>query len=98
VHLGVNLHGGLRVTPQARVVQAVPPRYPHLMDWPKSTAMVELLIMADGRVGDAWIFKSSGDPREDQAALEAATTSTYAPKIAYCQPTIGNYIFGVTFD
>lgn len=81
----------------ATVDKEVSPRYPFSGPMPRGTSQILVTIMPDGRVIDTKIFKSSGIEAFDIAAMDAAARSTYHPKIAYCRPTIGIYLFKVDY-
>ena len=82
----------------ARVLTQIAPAYPYQIEMPKTTSQIEVTIMPDGRAIDTQVLVSSGIPAFDQAAINAAMQSTYSPKIAFCKPTIGQYLFKVTFE
>jgi hypothetical protein len=73
-------------------------QYPFDTAMPLSTSVIEVTILPNGRAAEAVVFKSSGIVAFDIAAQQAAMNSTYKPKIAYCRPTIGVYLFKVTFN
>jgi TonB family protein len=81
----------------ATIDKQVSPTYPFSGAMPVSTSQIKVTIMPDGRIVDAKVFKSSGIEAFDIAAMDAAARSTYHPKIAYCRPTIGVYLFKVTY-
>jgi TonB family protein len=63
------------------------------------TVVVDVTLNADGSVASTLVAKSSGTPAIDVAALQAARSSTYAPKFINCVATDGGvYIFKVEFD
>lgn len=57
------------------------------------TAIIEVLVMPDGKTAGEKIVQSSGTPGFDDAALEAARKTTYTPAIAYCAAAIGRYSY-----
>lgn len=59
-------------------------------------AGIDVTVGADGKVQDASIVRNSGTPSFDDAALDAARKSTYAPAIAYCLPEPGRYFYEAT--
>jgi len=61
-------------------------------------AAVRLNIGPDGGLIATELVKSTGNKALDQAALNAAENSIYAPGIVNCRPVAGHYIFKVTFD
>ncbi|HEV3154143.1 MAG TPA: hypothetical protein VGZ02_10100 [Candidatus Baltobacteraceae bacterium] len=64
---------------------------------PMSTVLVLVAINADGGLSDAWVWGPSGYSLLDNAALTAATHSTYTGAIAYCQQVPAMFQFKVTF-
>lgn len=60
------------------------------------TATVAVTLDAAGRVTAASIYQSSGYPELDQAAIDAAKHSTYAPGATNCAASGGT--FAVEFD
>ena len=82
----------------ATVDKEAAPVYPFDSAMPSATATIAVLIMADGHAGHASVFKSSGITAFDIAAHDAAMLATYKPKIAYCRPTIGTYLYKVTYE
>lgn len=84
---------------QASVLNPVQPVYPDSASL-HSVVTVEVLvdIGADGRIRGTSIYKSSGNPAIDAAALKAATMSTYSPSIdAKCHPAEGRFLFRADF-
>ncbi|HEV2261836.1 MAG TPA: hypothetical protein VGR69_06085 [Candidatus Rubrimentiphilum sp.] len=84
----------------ASAAKQVAPNYPYDMRGRVSSSVtsgVEILVDADGRLGDAWMWAPSGISSFDNTALEAARASTYRPARAYCQDVPGYYLFWVTF-
>jgi len=63
----------------------------------RATSMVKITLDPSGQVVDATVFSSSGNDAFDIAALDAAKLSKYSPRIAYCRPVVGDYLFKVTF-
>lgn len=82
----------------ARVIKQVVPTYPYHIDVPKTASMIIVTVMPEGHAVDTQVLKSSGIPAFDQAAADAAMRSVYSPKIVHCAPTIGRYVFKVTFE
>lgn len=60
-------------------------------------AAVQLTIGPDGGLTSTELVMSTGNKALDQAALDAAENSIYAPKIVNCRPVAGRYLFKVTF-
>lgn len=80
--------------------QRVSPRYPeNARLHPGSVAVVLVLLTVDptGAVLRASVSHSSGDVFVDEAAIAAARTSTYRPKIVDCEAAAGTYIFRADF-
>ncbi|HZV76461.1 MAG TPA: TonB family protein [Candidatus Babeliales bacterium] len=86
-------------TRDAGVVKAVAPIYPGSL--PSGIApfdvTVEVTLGEDGSVTRAKIYKSSGYPDADAAAIVAARASTYVPQVVACKPVQGDYLFAETF-
>lgn len=85
----------------ATATQTVTPDYPDSareMGLGEVQVAVQVTIGPSGNLMDAKIAQSSNNMAIDQAALSAARSSTYAPKIVNCQPVVGTYLFRVTFD
>jgi len=84
----------------AIVINPVQPRYPESVSAPKRrlTAGVEVTIRTNGLVKNARLYRSSGNPVADAAALKAARSSTYWPKFASCRPVESHYLFKAVFD
>ncbi|MHB8434026.1 MAG: energy transducer TonB [Candidatus Tyrphobacter sp.] len=61
------------------------------------TVEIKVTVGASGTLQDATVYSSSHNMAIDQAALRAARESTYAPKLVNCVPTVGIYLFDVTF-
>ncbi len=76
----------------------VNPTYPFDAAMPPGESVIIVTILPSGNVGSARVFKSSGNVAFDIAAIQAAEASTYKPRIAYCRPTIGDYLFKVTYS
>lgn len=58
---------------------------------------VEVTLTATGAVAGVSIYRSSGHPPLDQAALRVAQSSTYAPEEVDCKDVPGSYLMHVTF-
>ncbi len=56
-------------------------------------AQIDVMVLADGKVGDAKVVQTSGTADFDDAAVDAARKSTYAPALAYCLPAAAHYIY-----
>lgn len=62
------------------------------------TVQVKVSLSATGSVLSATVYKSSGSPLLDEAALQAAQQSAYAPEIDDCIKVSGAYIFRADFE
>jgi protein TonB len=59
---------------------------------------VKVSLSPTGGVTGATIYKSSGNSLLDNAAVQAAKESTYAPEIDNCEKVAGDYIFRADFE
>jgi TonB family protein len=73
-------------------------------DYPRSarglgyvTVQIEVTVDASGNLDRARVYKSSGNQAIDDAALQAASRSKYAPKIINCEAVTGDYLFRADF-
>lgn len=85
----------------ASVTDPVAPEYPDSardMGYGSVSVLVQVTLDARGSLVDAKIAQSSGNGAFDRSALRAARESTYAPRIANCQPAAGTYIFRADFQ
>lgn len=82
----------------AIIVKQVVPAYPIGAHLRGVTSLIMVTILSDGSVGAAKVFRSSGDLALDNAALNAARQSQYTPRIVFCAPVEGDYLFKVTFN
>jgi TonB family protein len=84
----------------ATAVHLASPSYPMSMENYRTLGVnaVDVAIDTDGSVADAWIWAPSGYRAFDDAAVEAASHSTYKNARAYCKDVPGIYLFRVTFD
>ncbi len=62
------------------------------------TVQVKVSLSATGSVIAAIVYKSSGSPLLDQAAVRAAKQSAYAPEIDRCVKVSGDYVFRADFE
>jgi protein TonB len=62
------------------------------------TVQVKVSLSPTGSIVSATVYKSSGFPSLDQAALQAAKQSAYAPEIDNCMKVAGDYIFRADFE
>jgi|SRR5579872_4182276 len=67
-----------------------------LLDHPTQT-LVEITVGADGKLSDARVYTTSGDPQLDAAALATVHASSFAPAIVSCKPTTQTALFRVDF-
>jgi TonB family protein len=83
----------------ASVVTAKAPIYPLAMRGLgfAGEVLVEVTIDATGALTGEDVFRSSGYPSMDRAALMAAKESTYAAGKHLCKPRGGSYIFRAKF-
>jgi TonB family protein len=63
-----------------------------------ATAVIQVTIGSDGKLVSAKVAQSSKNPAIDQAALDAASKTTYSPKIVNCEGVTETYAFPYTFD
>jgi protein TonB len=61
------------------------------------TVAVQVDLSSTGAVVSASISSSSGNKLLDDAALQAAKQTSYAPQIKDCQKVAGSYLFRVRF-
>ncbi len=83
----------------ARVRSTIAPAWPTgiAISVPLSTD-VEVAVSPDGKLADAWVYKPSGIPELDLAAVKAAKLSKYQPGTALCHPAPGYYLFRADFQ
>lgn len=62
------------------------------------TAVIQVTIGSDGKLVSAKVSQSSKNPAVDKAALDAASKTTYSPKVVNCQGVTESYAFPYTFD
>jgi protein TonB len=62
------------------------------------SVQVKVSLSATGSVLATTVYKSSGSPLLDEAALRAARQSSYAPEIDDCVRVAGDYIFRADFE
>jgi TonB family protein len=60
------------------------------------TVQIDVTVMPDGKVADARIVEHTSTPAFDDAAIDAARKSTYTPAVAYCLPTVAQYLYRAT--
>ena len=85
---------------EATTIVAVSPDAPAGDSLPPSnvTAMIKVDLDANGNVTGVSVYASAGSPELDQAAMQAARESTYAPERRDCRPVAGSYLFKVEFS
>ncbi|MFZ0575271.1 MAG: TonB family protein [Candidatus Cybelea sp.] len=85
---------------EAWVMKAVSPSYPRSLppDLPPFDVSVKARLGEDGTVKEATIYRSSGYPDADAAAIDAAKASVYTPKVVDCKPTEGVCQFHEVFS
>lgn len=86
---------------QAQLVKAAQPVWPSSL--PKNTPPFDVIVFVtvetDGTVQKAHIYRSSGYPAADAAAISAAKASTYKPGVFFnCKPQALDYLFRATFQ
>ena len=83
----------------AHVISAVPPKTPVVAQQQGITGEVQVRVEIDklGAVLSVGIQKSAS-PLLNDAALESARNSAYAPQVVNCKPVGGAYIFIVDFE
>jgi TonB family protein len=60
--------------------------------------LVQVLVDADGKLSDAWVYSPSGRSDFDDETLRVARLATYESGTAFCKPAPGSYIFRVEFN
>ena len=83
----------------ATVIKPVEPDYPDIarQQGATGTVHVKVTLSTGGDVTAASVYKSSGNPALDEAAVKAAQGSSYSPEIDNCQPIAGSYLFRADF-
>lgn len=82
----------------ARITKIALAQYPPLLmaaantDLPKGASIVVVALNSDASILDAWLWESSGTQALDQAAIDAAKKTTYAPARAFCD-NVPSYYF-----
>lgn len=88
-------------TQPVKIIKAVNPAYPRAaqdLQIGRTLVVVAVAVDALGKVQGARIVQSSSIGVLDEAAINAAKGSTYAPAEKDCAPAAGTYMFRVTFD
>ena len=62
------------------------------------TAQVKVTLDEGGKVLATSIYKSTNNRALDNAAIDAAKQSKYAPEVKNCVKTAGSYLYTVTFE
>jgi TonB family protein len=62
------------------------------------TAQIKVTLDASGNVTGTAVYKSTHNTALDQAALQAAQQSKYAPEVKDCVKVGGSYLYTVTFE
>ncbi len=86
---------------EAAATNAVVPDFPQALVGKLAGSVVVLVtvtIDATGKVVSTQVARSSGIPTLDAAAVEAATKSTYSPKVVDCKTVDGSYSFAAQFN
>lgn len=87
----------------ARIKQISYARYPALFNeaagtaLPKGATISIVALNADGSILDSWLWETSGNQALDQAALDAAKKTTYAPARAFCENVPSYYFMKVSW-
>ncbi len=78
-----------------RTVHVLSPVYPNSarLSGITGSAVIEIFVSDENEVHGASIYKSSGNPDLDQAAILAAIGTTYMAEVFDCQRIPGNYLF-----
>lgn len=63
----------------------------------EGTVKVEVIVSASGNVESAKVVKSSGSPRLDRAAKDAAASASYKPKSQGGVPMRTRFVAGYNF-
>ena len=84
----------------ATTTNPVTPDTPEMAKQQGATGTVQVKVSLDpaGHVVGASVYKSSGSALLDQAAVQAAKQSSYAPEIDNCAKVAGDYIFRADFE
>lgn len=80
------------------MAQAVTPAYPDSardLGLGPVVVYVQVTVNPDGTIARAVITQSSNNSAIDQAALRAARTSTYSPKLVGCNAVTGTNVFPI---
>jgi TonB family protein len=86
---------------EAVVTKAQQPDYPQSakpLGLGPVTAETTVTIDPSGNIVGAHVYKSSGNQAIDDAALQAASRSKYAPKLVNCEAVTGFYLFRADFE
>lgn len=83
----------------ARTIRPQVPNYPALARarGARGVSYVAVTLDATGAVTEAHVYQSSRSKELDDAALDAARRSGYAPEVFRCEPVSGRYLFRVDF-
>jgi TonB family protein len=83
----------------ARTTRPVVPNYPALARTRgvRGVSYVAVTLDATGAVTEAHVYQSSRSKELDDAALDAARRSGYAPEVFRCEPVSGTYLFRAEF-
>jgi TonB family protein len=80
------------------VTAATPPPTEYQSEVTSPTLVaVAVTVDADGSVIGASIYKSSGNEKLDKAALIAARSSSFSPRVVDCSPMRSNYLIRIHF-
>jgi len=86
----------------AAMSRPVPPDVPAIVREMRSetvgTALVKVDLLPSGALANASIYKSTGNPYLDRAALTAIRLSGFRPEVRDCTEIGGSYLVTVAFD
>jgi len=85
---------------EAAMINAVPPDYPAFSEQlgDTGTTVVQIDLLADGKLQKASVLRSSGNPMLDRAALDAAKMAEFRAERRDCAPVAGSYAYVVSFE
>lgn len=82
----------------ARVVAPASVEYPAAARGTTGLAIIAVALDTTGAVADVRVYQSSRSKELDNAALDAARHSRYAPAVFRCEPVAGAYLFRAEFN
>ncbi|MBD5606162.1 MAG: energy transducer TonB [Candidatus Eremiobacteraeota bacterium] len=80
--------------------QPAPLAYPAIARMTNASGVVSVRVALDasGNVTDATVYRSSGSPALDAAAVTSASHTRYLPEVFRCRPVPGAYDFRANFS